>query len=40
MKNNDWKDRLGILYSTNPNFQYDTGEEEYHWISETGEERL
>ena len=28
MKNNDWKDRLGILYSTNPNFQYDTGEEE------------
>ena len=28
MKNNDWKDRLGILYSTNPDFQYDTGEEE------------
>lgn len=28
MKNNDWKDRLGVMYSTNPNFQYDTGEEE------------
>ena len=28
MRNNDWKDRLGILYSTNPDFQYDTGEEE------------
>lgn len=28
MKNNDWKDRLGMVYSTNPNFQYDTGEED------------
>ncbi|MBR5297844.1 MAG: translation initiation factor [Parabacteroides sp.] len=28
MKNNDWKDRLGVLYSTNPDFQYNTGEEE------------
>ena len=28
MKNNDWKDRLGVMYSTNPNFQYDTREEE------------
>lgn len=26
MKNNDWKDRLGIMYSTNPDFQYNTGE--------------
>ena len=24
MKNNDWKDRLNIVYSTNPNFQYET----------------
>ncbi len=23
-KNNDWKKRLGILYSTNPNFSYET----------------
>lgn len=28
MKNNDWKDRLGIMYSTNPDFQYDTAKEE------------
>ena len=28
MKNYDWKDRLGVMYSTNPDFQYDTGEEE------------
>ena len=28
MKNNDWKERLGMVYSTNPNFEYDTGEEE------------
>lgn len=26
MKNNDWKDRLGILYSTNPDFQYEKEE--------------
>ncbi len=28
MKNNDWKERLGMVYSTNPDFQYDTGEED------------
>ena len=28
MKNNDWKDRLGVMYSTNPDFQYHTGDEE------------
>ncbi|MDR1557819.1 MAG: translation initiation factor [Tannerellaceae bacterium] len=28
MKKNDWKERLGIIYSTNPGYQYDTGEEE------------
>ena len=27
MKNNDWKDRLGMVYSTNPDFNYDTSEE-------------
>ena len=26
MKKNDWKDRLGILYSTNPDFHYETNE--------------
>lgn len=28
MKNNDWKERLGVMYSTNPDFQYDTDKEE------------
>ena len=28
MKNNDWKDSLGVMYSTNPDFQYHTGDEE------------
>ena len=26
MKNNDWKDRLNIVYSTNPDFAYQTEE--------------
>jgi translation initiation factor 1 len=28
MKNNDWKDRLNVVYSTNPDFQYESTEEE------------
>ncbi|WP_287620445.1 translation initiation factor [Parabacteroides sp.] len=28
MKTNDWKDRLGVMYSTNPDFKYDTGDTE------------
>jgi len=24
---NDWKDRLGTVYSTNPNFQYESGDD-------------
>lgn len=28
MKSNDWKDRLNIVYSTNPDFQYSTDEKE------------
>ncbi len=28
MKKNDWKERLNVVYSTNPDFNYDTGEEE------------
>ena len=28
MKNNDWKDRLGVMYSTNPDYQYNTEEKE------------
>ena len=28
MKNNDWKSRLNVVYSTNPDFQYEMQEEE------------
>ncbi len=28
MKQNDWKERLNVVYSTNPNFQYETEEME------------
>lgn len=27
MKKNDWKERLNIVYSTNPDFAYENGEE-------------
>ena len=27
MKNNDWKERLGMVYSTNPDFQFVTNDE-------------
>ena len=27
MKKNDWKDRLNVVYSTNPNFTYEIDEE-------------
>lgn len=27
-KNNDWKDRLNVVYSTNPDFRYETQDEE------------
>ena len=27
MKTNDWKERLGVMYSTNPDFKYETAEE-------------
>ena len=28
MKNNDWKDRLNVVYSTNPDFKYENFEED------------
>ena len=42
-KNNDWKDRLNVVYSTNPDFKFDNGEEDepetlepaYRWINAT-----
>lgn len=28
MKDNDWKDRLNVVYSTNPNFNYEMDDDE------------
>ena len=28
MKNNDWKDRLGMVFSTNPDYHFENDEEE------------
>lgn len=28
MAENDWKSRLGVVYSTNPDFKYETAQEE------------
>ena len=28
--NNDWKERLNVVYSTNPNFNYETDDDEEH----------
>ena len=28
MKNNDWKERLNVVYSTNPDFKYESMEKE------------
>ncbi|MEI7676880.1 MAG: translation initiation factor [Bacteroidales bacterium] len=28
MKSNDWKERLNVVYSTNPDFKYDTDDDE------------
>ena len=28
MKKNDWKERLNVVYSTHPDFSYDTGEQD------------
>ena len=28
MKSNDWKDRLNVVYSTNPDFRYETENED------------
>lgn len=37
---NDWKKRLGMVYSTNPDFQFDTGEEEETETPEPGQQQL
>ena len=37
---NDWKKRLGVVYSTNPDFQFETGKEEEQETLEPGAQKL
>ena len=36
----DWKDRLGVLYSTNPDYQYQTNDNEEEETLEPSEQNL
>lgn len=40
MKNNDWKERLNVVYSTNPDFRYETAEEEETATLPASQQRL
>ncbi|MDO4165011.1 MAG: translation initiation factor [Bacteroides sp.] len=40
MKKNDWKDRLNIVYSTNPDFSYETEDEEEASTPPPAQQRL
>lgn len=40
MAKNDWKDRLGVVYSTNTDFNYSTDEEEEAETLEKNRQRL
>ena len=40
MADNDWKSRLGVVYSTNPDFQYTTAGEEQAQTLPPGKQRL
>lgn len=40
MVNNDWKDRLGVVYSTNADFQFTTEEPEQQETLPKNEQRL
>lgn len=40
MANNDWKERLGVVYSTNPDFQYTTASGQEAETPAPGKQRL
>lgn len=40
MANNDWKSRLGVVYSTNPNFGYNDDSEEHNDTLPPSKQRL
>ena len=39
-RNNDWKDRLNVVYSTNPDFAYETDDEQETETLEPGKQNL
>ena len=40
MADNDWKSRLGVVYSTNPDFKYEGGENDEIETLPVAEQRL
>ena len=40
MKKNDWKDRLNVVYSTNPNYEYENLNEEEDETQEKQQQKL
>lgn len=40
MKNNDWKDRLNIVYSTNPDYGYEMEDDEEQTTLPAAQQRL
>jgi len=40
MKNNNWKERLNVVYSTNPNYSYESENNEEQMILEPNKQNL
>lgn len=40
MKNNDWKERLNIVYSTNPDYNYEVNDDEEQATLPASQQRL
>ena len=40
MKNNDWKERLNIVYSTNPDYNYEMNDDEEQTTLPSAQQRL
>ena len=40
MKNNDWKERLNIVYSTNPDYKYEMNDDEEQATLPPAQQRL
>lgn len=40
MKNNDWKERLNVVYSTNPDYNYEMNDDEEQTTLPSAQQRL